>query len=325
MITTLTDTNSTDLAAALVEAHAHECPATGMVHTLIVACQQVSLERAYDAALDAAREHPSRVILVVESSEVKGLDADIRVGEGVPGDVITLRLAADLTTHLETILLPLLLPDSPVIAWWPGESPAEPADDPIGRLATRRITDAGGVEDPIAALVTRAEHHAPGDTDLTWTRLTPWRALLAASLDQYPATVVAAEVEAAGHNAPAELLAAWLDNRLGVPVARSISEGPGLTGVRLTTEDGDIALLRPEGSMASYEVPGQPRRTVALKRREMNALITEELRHAEPDEIFEDACTTFLHRVETSLARESSPREGGGAAAEPSQSQGSPR
>ena len=29
-----------------------------------------------------------------------------------------------------------------MVAWWPGTAPADPANDPIGRLAQRRITDA---------------------------------------------------------------------------------------------------------------------------------------------------------------------------------------
>ena len=45
---------------------------------------------------------------------------------------------------------------------------------------------------PLAALKARAEDYSPGDTDLSWTRLTPWRALLAAALDQYPAEVTSA-------------------------------------------------------------------------------------------------------------------------------------
>lgn len=325
MITTLTNTDSAEIASTLIDAHQREGAATGMVHTLIVACHEVAFERAFEAALESAREHPSRVILVVEDpdgagsadEQDRGLEATVQVGEGVPGDVVTLRVPAAMTEHLETLLLPLLLPDSPVVAWWPGESPARLANDPIGRLATRRITDAGGVEDPLAALVQRARHHDPGDTDLAWTRLTPWRALLAASLDQHPAPVREVVVEAVPHNAPAELLAAWLAHCLQVPVRRVDSEGPAITGVRMTTDDGDIALLRPEGSMATYEVPGQPQRSVALARRGLNALITEELRQQHADEVFEAACATFLERVESEEARTSSPRRGGGAAAEP--------
>src|SRR3712207_7912674 len=46
---------------------------------------------------------------------------------------------------------------------------------------------------PYTTLFRSAAAYSPGDTDLSWTRLTPWRALLAAALDQYPATVTRSE------------------------------------------------------------------------------------------------------------------------------------
>ena len=40
---------------------------------------------------------------------------------------------------------------------------------------------------PVDMLLTLAKAYHPGDTDLSWTRFTPWRTLLAATLDQpYP-------------------------------------------------------------------------------------------------------------------------------------------
>ncbi|MGA4508581.1 glucose-6-phosphate dehydrogenase assembly protein OpcA [Propionibacteriaceae bacterium G1746] len=309
MIRNLTNTDSSSIVSALSKLHAQEGPATGMVHTLIVVCNEPFRERALNAALDAAREHPSRVILVVQGSNTSEcLSAEIRVGEGVPGDVVLLDVPASMDAHIDTILLPLLLPDSPVIAWWPGESPQDPGDDIVGRLATRRITDAGGVDDPLAALAVRAQHHSPGDTDLTWTRLTSWRALLATALDQYHGKVTGAEVSAVAHNAPAELMRSWLSSRLGIDVARVDTDGPGVTAVRLHTPDGDVSLERPSGSIAAYTVPGQPTRSVALNRRSMNELIAEELRHSQPDLVFEDAVGEYLRRAETHGVRTTMPR-----------------
>ena len=69
---------------------------------------------------------------------------------------------------------------------------------------------------PLAALKARARDYTPGDTDLSWTRLTPWRALLAAALDQYPAKIKSVAVEAERGNPSADLLAAWLHSRLKV-------------------------------------------------------------------------------------------------------------
>ena len=34
--------------------------------------------------------------------------------------------------HPESVVLPLLLPDSPVALWWPTDAPEDPAADPLG-------------------------------------------------------------------------------------------------------------------------------------------------------------------------------------------------
>ena len=95
--------------------------------------------------------------------------------------------------HADSVVLPLLLPDSPVAIWWPHDPPADPAADPLGALAKRRITDAAEVHrGKTKALETQCASYVAGNTDLAWTRLTPWRALLAASLDQHPLKVTSA-------------------------------------------------------------------------------------------------------------------------------------
>ena len=101
-------------------------------------------------------------------------------------------------------------------------------------------------------------------------------------------------VEAERHNPSADLLAAWLQAGLKVEVQRRVSGGPGITAVRMTTAAGDIAITRPDGLLASYTVPGQPERLVALKRRDISELITEELRRMDADQVFEHTVKTFL-------------------------------
>jgi glucose-6-phosphate dehydrogenase assembly protein OpcA len=187
-----------------------------------------------------------------------------------------------------SVIRPLLLPDSPVVIWWPGKAPTDQAADELAQLTLRRLTDAAASPRPLAALKARARDYSPGDTDLSWTRLTPWRALLAAALDQYPATVTSARVEAEKNNPSADLLAAWLGARLKVRVKRSVSSGPGVTAARLGTSSGEIAITRPDALLASYVVPGQPERRVALKRRDTTELISEELRRMDADLVYEE-------------------------------------
>lgn len=298
MIITLDKTTAAAVGTELLHARRNLGVASGMVFTLVAVCERSKYAEVLAACLEAGREHPSRILIVVPGAGKRSrLDAEIRTGEEIAGDVVTLRVTGELAVHADSVVLPLLLPDSPVIAWWPYAAPEAPGEDPIGKLADRRVTDAAGCRKSLEAMRLRAVEHVPGDTDLTWTRLTPWRALLAAALDQYPAKVTGARVEAARGNAPAELLAAWLETRLKVEIAVKTTRGPGITAVRLEVEGGEIAIERGDGVHATYVVPDQPRRKVALARRSMNELITEELRRMDPDDIFEAAMTQLIKRA----------------------------
>ncbi|WP_411085679.1 glucose-6-phosphate dehydrogenase assembly protein OpcA [Streptomyces sp. 061-3] len=302
----LTETTSSKINQALVSARrAAGSPAVGMVLTLVVVTDE---ENAYDAlksAGDSSREHPSRIIAVIKrvsrsprSRRDARLDAEVRVGsDSGSGETIVLRLHGELANHAQSVVLPLLLPDAPVVVWWPEGAPEDPANDPLGALAQRRITDAYSAEHPSAELAVRAKSYTPGDTDLSWTRITPWRSMLAAALDQKPVEVLSATVEGESENPSCELLAMWLANRLGVPVERTHSDGPGLTAVRMQTKGGTIVLDRPDGSLATLCMEGQPDRAVALKRRETAELLAEELRRLDPDNIYASAVKFGVDRL----------------------------
>ncbi len=304
MIKTLKDTTSQGIHNAILEARHNLGAASGMVFTLIVVAGTTDYDSAMDACVTAGREHPSRIIVVTDGhAHADRLDAEIHVGEDVPGEILALKFHGELKEHRDSVLLPLLLPDSPTVVWWPGASPESLIEDPIGRLGLRRISDAMRAQKPLTALETRAKNYCPGDTDLTWTRLTLWRALLAGSLDQQQAKVTEVQVSAAQDNAAGMLLAAWLEDRLGCPVELAASDGPGITAVRMSTSGGDICITRADGMMATYEAPGTPKRIVALRRREVTALLAEELRRLDPDEVLEASLKQLLVRCEHDRGR----------------------
>jgi len=298
MITTLKDTTAQAIQNAIMSARQSVGAASGMVFTLLVDTPASEYDNVFDACVEAGREHPSRIIVTTDgSARADRLDAELHIGDEVPGEIIALKFHGELADHKSSTLLPLLLPGSPVIAWWPGEAPEPVSEDAVGSLAKRRITDDMGSADPLARLLARAEGLAPGDTDLTWTRLTPWRALLAAALDTHQAPVTGATVEAAANNAAGLLLAAWLGSRLGLDADFVSSGGPGITAVRLATEDGDIVLARGDGKMATFTGPRTPPRSVALRRREISALITEELRRLDTDYVFQQSMACLASNV----------------------------
>ena len=268
-------------------------PASGMVLTLIIVTDESAQYDAVRAANEAGREHPCRVLVVItrRPDSASRLDAEIRVGETSPGETLLLRMYGPLGQHADSVVAPLLMPDTPVVTWWPGEPPASPAADPIGVLAQRRITDAAAASAPRQCLATLAAAYRPGDTDLSWTRATPWRSLLAATLDQPHGTIHSGKVGAEQGNPSAELMAAWLTSRLQIPVANEASAGPGVTDVSFATSDGEITLRRHDGRVAHLSRPGQPERRVALHRRDTPELLAEELRRLDPDEVYAESLT----------------------------------
>jgi glucose-6-phosphate dehydrogenase assembly protein OpcA len=295
----LTDTSASEIAAEFVRARTRAgSPAMGMVMTLIIVVPEDDAEAAMGAARSASHEHPARVLGVI-LGDGRGhgvVNAQVGTGAGWTGETALIRLQGEVVKHPESVVLPLLLPDSPVAIWWPTDAPDDPAADPLGALAQRRITDAAAVgRRRSTAIHTQCASYAKGNTDLAWTRLTPWRALLAAALDQHPAKVTSAHVTAERISPSAELMAAWLHDRLKVKVERSSSQGPGITEIVLETREGPVRISRPDGRLATLSSPGQPDRPVALKRRDLPDLLAEELRRLDEDDVYA-ATARRLHR-----------------------------
>jgi glucose-6-phosphate dehydrogenase assembly protein OpcA len=269
--------------------------ALGRVLTLVIVTDDDErTEDVIDAANRASREHPCRVIVVARGAKRAStrLDAQIRVGgDAGASEVIVLRLYGPLADHGDSCVIPLLLPDAPVVAWWPFAAPQFPAEDPIGKLAQRRITDAAADRNPLRALEVRGKSYTAGDTDLAWTRLTLWRAVLAAALDLPPyEKVTGASVTGEANSPSADLLAGWLAARLKVPVRRGKdADAQGITSVVLERQSGSVELSRPDGRTGTLSQPGQPPRRVALGRRAVADCLAEDLRRLDPDEIYESA------------------------------------
>jgi len=286
----LVDTNASEISAEFIRARRRSgSPAMGMVMTLVIVADDRDADKAMAAARSASREHPARILVVVVGSRrgQSRVDAEVGIGSGASGERAMIRLTGEVTQHAGSVVLPLLLPDSPVVVWWPGRAPEDTAGDPLGALGTRRITDAASAPTGKArAMLTQCTTYSPGNTDLAWTRITGWRALLAAALDQHPGTVTAASVTAERISPSADLLSAWLGDRLRCDVRRGTSQGPGITAVVLTTRQGDITVTRYDGRLATLSSPGQPDRPVALKRRDLDELLSEELRRLDPDDVY---------------------------------------
>ena len=156
----LIDTNAAGIAAEFVTARTRAgSPAMGMVMTLVIVVDEDDAPTRWGRAT-ASHEHPARVLGVI-LGDARGdsqIDAQVGTGDGWAGETALIRLTGEVVKHPDSVVLPLLLPDSPVAVWWPCDPPDDPASDPLGRLAQRRITD--------AAVVSRGKceaiHHSAG-------------------------------------------------------------------------------------------------------------------------------------------------------------------
>jgi glucose-6-phosphate dehydrogenase assembly protein OpcA len=315
----MTETTSSAIAAEFVRARRRAgSPAMGMVMTLVFVVEEEDSQAAMEVARTASREHPARVLGVIlgDGRGAARVDAQVGIGSGWTGESAMIRLRGEVTKHPESVVIPLLLPDSPVVIWWPTRAPDDPAEDPLGKLARRRITDAAAVpRNRAKAMLTQCRNYAPGNSDLAWTRITHWRALLAAALDQDPGKVTSASVAAERISPSADLLSAWLADRLNVKVDRTTSEGPGITRVVLETKTGPVSIVRHDGKLAILTVPGAPDRPVALKRRGIEELLAEELRHLDPDDVYAETVKRMARVNATGTSVRAKARRRSGTAA----------
>ena len=298
MIVDLPDTTTSSVSKTLVKIREEGgAVALGRVLTLVIATSLGEEEEAIEAANDASREHPMRVIVLSKNpdpsvKEEPRLDAQIRVGgDAGASEVILLRAYGDTASDEDGLVTSLLLPDAPVVVWWPTHGPSEPSTSPLGKIAQRRITDAASAANPVQALKDLGMHYAPGDTDFAWTRLTLWRAQLAAVLDQPPFEPIDAVTVSGSSDSPStELLAAWLQLALGVRVDMEITSpvhgSSGIHGVRLERASGSVELERVTPGVATLVQPNQPTHDISLPRRNLRDCLAEELRRLDPDDLF---------------------------------------
>jgi glucose-6-phosphate dehydrogenase assembly protein OpcA len=275
--------------------------ALGRVLTLVIDSDELGAEAAIAAANEASREHPSRIITLISepTEQTPRLDAEIRVGGDTgASEVIVLRAYGEAVTYPQSLITGLLLPDAPVVAWWPKRSPEVVSLSPIGKIATRRITDAGNQDDPARFLQNLSKNYAPGDSDFAWTRLTLWRAQFAALLDQAPhEKIESIDIVGDESNPSVQLLVSWFVQKLGCPVNLELREESAgvraIYSVRFTRDGSTIEILRNQSNIAILTQSGQPPKELSLPVRSLRDCLAEDLRRLDPDLAFGKVITGF--------------------------------
>ena len=303
MIITLKNTTSAEVASRIVELRDERgSAALSRVLTLLICVpDMIDVDNAIEISDAVSREHPCRVIVIVEPESTEGtarLNAQIRVGDAAGlSDIIILEPRGEAASNIDSLVMPLLQSDTPVVTYWPVTPPANPGEHPLGRLAAKRITDSRATPCPMDTLSALSTVYTPGDTDLAWAGVTLWRALLAAvaeDFDRLPSSIRVAGN--ATHPSPF-LVAAWLHHQLGVHVERVV-DPEALTITDITfffDDDTTVSLSRSAtSSVARLSRPGLEDRSVNLARRSVQDSLMEDLRRLDPDVYYGELLTTEL-------------------------------
>ncbi len=260
-----------------VSAHAKEqgrsVARAAVLNLVVYADREVHARRAAASTGRLASRHPSRAIIVLGDRDRDGVDVSIQLHCHVPQpdegaqvcyEQILARVNGDADDRVASVVIPLLVPDLSVFLWWTGTPPHDTRrfDDLIA-LADRLIVDSADFARPqrtLAVISELAQTHRDrrfGVTDLNWTRLTPWRELVAAffdvdvwrpCLDHIVGVRVGFGVDAEGrdiHPSQALLLIGWLASRLGWQAVEGLapSEAGGLL-FRMANANGSPIIVR---------------------------------------------------------------------------------
>ena len=194
-----------------------------------------------------------------------------------------------------SVVLPLLLPDSPVAVWWPADAPEDPAGDPLGALAQRRITDAAAPSgarparsSASARRTPRATPTLPGPGSRRGARC--WRPPSTSTRrrSRPPRSRRNGSARAPTCSSPGWSTGSGWTSR-GTPRAAR-----GSPRWCCTQRSGDVSISRADGKLASFSSPGQPDRPVALKRRSIPELLAEELRRLDEDDTYAAAARRLV-------------------------------
>jgi glucose-6-phosphate dehydrogenase assembly protein OpcA len=207
---------------------------------------------------------------------------------------VVLRLRGSARHHLDSIVEPFALPDLPTVVWLPSRLPHP--GDPLLTVADRTVVDSRAVAGA-SSIRTGENNTSPGTgenntvlpriqalarripvTDLSWTRLAPWRSLLAGLFEgpvNQPFLREVERVEVSGNYGPRYLLGGWLLRRLGLPVSRvslSPAEHVSITITAVHRAQTGVFKVERRGAArvitSSTEIDGGPSVTQTLRMRQ---------------------------------------------------------
>ena len=267
--------------------------------------------------------HPSRALILLAQDERAALKLEASVtaearaesGHRVIVERVLLHAHGPVAQHLGSAVMPLLIPDLPVILWWPGRPDfGSELFNELTELSDRLIvdTDEGFELADLNRLLEVARRRSNRRTigDFNWARLMPWRHLTAQFFDVESMLERLAHIEGVtvvcgtGCDIQARLLAGWIQCRMArhrIAVPREIRSDPELpAGVaRLMIyssgpeQSSRFSVIRERGGRLSTEIrigrEEQAGRTVRIPERRPEDLLAMELTLPGHDVLYEEA------------------------------------
>jgi glucose-6-phosphate dehydrogenase assembly protein OpcA len=203
---------------------------TSVLTLVIVVGSNAEAQESLDVVRHLGARHPSRTLVLVldddERSESR-LDASVAVcaidrgGRAVAVEEVVIECRGPARYHLDSLVFPFSLPDLPVAVWLPTSLPGR--GDPLLETADRVVVDTrvvGYQPDALSRLYSLSRRVAV--TDLSWSRLKPWRNLFGGLFEGHiyrPFLRDVHHLEVTGHAGPRHLFAGWVMSRLHLPRA----------------------------------------------------------------------------------------------------------
>jgi glucose-6-phosphate dehydrogenase assembly protein OpcA len=273
--------------------------------------------------------NPSRtlILLAQQTREADKLEAEVSAqertesGHRVSTERVILHAHGEPAKHLASLATPLLIPDLPVILWWPGRPQFDnPLFDDLCELADSLVvdTDEGFGDSDLTRLleVARRQKARASIGDLNWARLMAWRHCAAQFFDMPGMLPRLARIHGVsifygsdGSTAQARLLGGWIRSRMatvGIEVPLEFraddSHDHGVCRLLIYSSGDDgparFSITRLRGGRLSAQIrlgdQELAERTVRLELRAPEELLGFELTLPGHDVLFEQALAAAL-------------------------------
>jgi glucose-6-phosphate dehydrogenase assembly protein OpcA len=245
-------------------------------------------------------DHPSRAI-VLKAAEGAELNARVFAECWMPfgrhqqicSEGIEMTADAANLGEVANLLLPLIVPDLPVVLWCRGARFFSTRYfDPLFPLAHKIVADSGAAKNPKGALAVLKELRSRGQrvADLEWTRLTGWRQTLANVFDDEAMEITDARIGYAGAMTTGTLyFSQWLERSVPgvrVEVEQIAGDIPGIRSVALKGKGKDVSLVVDKSGLVEV-CCGRRTSHLVLPPADLDSVMRAELSIAGPDAVFE--------------------------------------